>query len=101
MQPHESLNKRLWEQRLAMIRSQGVSPIDSITNVGFLENKATAVKNWLQGHDAVTDFVIFDDRDNGYHEMFGERFIEIKGRHGLTLRHVAKAIAVLNREEQN
>ena len=93
------MGKEFDEMRVNSIKSLGVTPLDSITDIEYQESKATAIKRWLRKHPGVENFVVFDDCESDLEMAFSNKFIYVNGKHGLTYRLANKAIEILNKEK--
>ena len=82
------------EIRIKLIRQYGVNPIGELDNIVFGGKKESAVKKWIDDNK-VDKFVIFDDEADNYVTLL-DHLILVEGRHGLTDKHVRKAIEMLN-----
>ena len=94
------MGKMFEEERLNDIRKYGVNPIDSISNrfyVDTIESKAYPIKRWLNknGYNDV-NYVVIDDCPSNLKQEFGNKFIHIKGKAGLTSKTVESVIEILN-----
>jgi len=95
-----SWSKSLNELRMNDIINFGVTPFASITDIEYQESKALAIQRWMRKNNYENvNFVVFDDCASDLAMRFGERFIHIKTKHGLTSAYVKKAIEILNRGE--
>ncbi len=84
--------------RVDALRSYGIEPLESMTDIGMDVYKCDGIGSWLSKHPEVTDYVILDDSKVDGLEQFGSRFLLIKKRHGLTAASANKAIAILKGE---
>ena len=82
-------------QRIEGIKALGVTPLDSLTDIMYMESKAKAIKRWLNKHPEVDNYVVIDDCKDDLPMHFGKRFIHIKGIYGLTYKSAMKAIEIL------
>ena len=86
------------QARIDGIKEYGVTPIDSVTSMEFQDSKAIHIKLWLQKHNLENvPFVVIDDCQGDLEMQFRDKFIHVKGKHGLTTQHVRKAIEILNK----
>ena len=91
------LGKDFNELRINDIKSFGVEPIDSITDIYYQESKVDPIRRWLKRNNAEESiFVVFDDCASNLKQEFGNRFIHITGLNGLTPKYVNEAISILN-----
>ena len=93
------LGKEFNDSRVNDIKEYGVFPIDSITDIYFQESKVDPIRRWLKRNNAEdASFVVFDDCESNLKQEFGDRFIHVSGKHGLTPKYVQMAIKLLNKE---
>ena len=91
------LGKEFDEARLNGIKEYGVMPIDSIRDIEFQDSKVDPIRRWLKrNNEENSSFVVIDDCPSNLQQEFGNRFICISGKHGLTPKYVIKAIEILN-----
>ena len=92
------LGKAFDEERINGIKQCGVNPADSIRDIEFQDSKVGPIKRWLSRNNAEdASFVVFDDCQSNLKQEFGERFIHVTGKHGLTTKYVEQAIEILNK----
>lgn len=69
-------------------------------NLGDGDNRVLEVLDYLENHKRVNSFVILDDVNYGYREVFGEKYIQTDWNNGgLVVEKAEKAIYVLNKGE--
>ena len=93
--------KEFDNQRLDGIRQYGVKILDSIGQAYYTdtsESKAYPIRRWLDKNGySDASFVVIDDCPSNLEMEFGDRYIRVAGKHGLSPRHVKKVIEILNR----
>ena len=93
---NDLMGKEFNSLRINEIKKYGVEPLDSITDFYFDESKAEPIKRWLKKNNSLdAKIVVIDDCKDNLDQEFRNCFIHIKGKHGLTLRYVIGAIAIL------
>ncbi len=92
------MGKEFDEARINGIKQYGVIPRDSIRDIEFQDSKVGPIRRWLKRNNAEeSGFVVLDDCPSNLQQEFGNRFIHIAGKHGLTPKYVKKAIEILNK----
>lgn len=92
------MGKEFDEARINGINQYGVIPLDSIRDIEFQDSKVGPIRRWLKRNNTEDSaFVVLDDCPSNLQQEFGNRFIHIAGKHGLTPKYVKQAIAILNK----
>ena len=93
------LGKDFNNKRLDGIRQYGVEILDSISQAyytDFAESKAYPIRRWMEKNGCGdASFVVIDDCPSNLEMEFGDRYIRVSGKHGLSPRHVKKVIEIL------
>ena len=75
----------------------GLSILDKTPVISLLGGRHKEILTWLSRHrSSVESFVILDDMDNGWEELYGRVVITNPQGYGLEEEHVQKAIELLN-----